>query len=258
MSQNLPYIKLHSVVLDYLTESEQSEVKYFKVWNLAYRGLEQMGLDAFYRVQAVKLPINANMTVTLPANYINWTKVGVLNSHGAIIPLWYNDNFTTFADLLPNRVEQTTDNTALWGQWDGATWANFWNGYAYTNIYGVPSGRPVVGSFKVDTENGVILLNHRFEENYEYIMLEYVAAPQPTDGQDYYLPVQFREALIAWLYWRDGKAKGVRTHMQLGTNRDNKHDFFVERRNAIARWKPVRIMEIYQTSQEQMRQAIKT
>lgn len=258
MADNLTYITLESVVKDYLVESEQSEVKYFKVWQLGYRGLEQLGLDAFYKIQSVKLPINANMTVTLPANYINWTKVGVSNRHGAIIPLWYNDNFTTFADLLPNRVEQTTDDTVLWGQWGNETWWNYWNGYAYTNIYGAPSGQPVVGSFKVDTQNGVILLNHRFEENYEYIMLEYVASPQPQDGRDYYLPVQFREALIAWIAWKDGNAKGVRTHMQLGTNRDRERQFFRERRNAIARWKPARIMEIYQASQEQMRQAIKS
>lgn len=262
MSQHLPYIKLHSVVQDYLTESEQSEVKYFKCWQIAFRGLEQMGLDAFYKIQSVKLPINANLTVTLPANYVNWSKVGVLNSQGAIIPLNYNNNFTTYADLLPDRVEKTTDDTLvgaeLGGSIWGGSWANYWNGYSYTNIYGVPSGQPIVGSFKVDTDNGVILLNHHFTERYEYIILEYVASPQPSEGVDYYLPVQFREALIAWMYWRDGKAKGVRTHMQLGTNRDNKHDFFVERRNAIVRWKPVRIMEIYQASQEMSRMAIKT
>lgn len=258
MSQHLPYIPLDSVVTDYLNESEQSNTKYFKVWHLAYRGLEQLGLDAFYRVQSVKLPINANLTVTLPPNYMNWTKVGVLNSRGEIIPLNYNENFTTYADLLPDRVEKTTDDNLLWGEWSNGCWWNYWNGYAYTNIYGVPSGQPIVGSFKVDTENGVILLNHRFEEQYDYLMLEYVASPQPLEGNDYHLPVQFREALIAWLYWRDGKAKGVRTHMQLGTNRDNKHDFFNERRNAIARWKPTRISEIYQASQEQTRLAVKS
>lgn len=258
MSQNLPYISLDSVVNDYLIESEQNVNKYYKCWQLAYRGLEQLGLDAFYRIQSVKLPINANLTVTLPANYMNWTKVGVLNSRGEIIPLNYNENFSTFADLLPGRVEQTTDDTLLWGEWNQWTWWNYWNGYAYTNIYGIPSGQPVVGSFKVDVENGVILLNHRFTEHYEYLMLEYVATPQPKEGQDYMLPVQFREALIAWLYWRDGKAKGIRSHMQLGNNRDHKHDFFVERRNAIARWKPVRIQEMYQASQEQTRLAVKS
>ena len=258
MAQHTSYITLDSVVNDYLNESEQSITKYFKVWHVAFRGLEQMGLDAFYRIQSVKLPINSNLTVTLPANYLKWTKVGVLNSRGEIIPLNYNDNFATFADLLPGRVEDTTDDTLLWGGWGTGIWANWWNGSAYTNIYGTPSGQPIVGSFKLDEENGVILLNHTFTEHYDYIMLEYVASPQPQQGNDYFLPVQFREALIAWMTWKDGKAKSMRSHMALGTNRDNKHDFFVERRNAIARWKPVRISEMYQASQEQTRMAIKS
>jgi hypothetical protein len=254
MAQHQAYITLDSVVQDYLNESEQSNNKYFKVWHIAFRGLEQLGLDAFYRVQSV----NANLTVTLPADYVNWTKVGVLNARGEIIPLNYNERFTTFADLLPGRVEQTTDDTLLWGEWNNGIWWNWWNGYSYTNIYGVPSGQPIVGSFKVDDVNGVILLDHKFTHHYEYVMLEYVASPQPNGERDYYLPVQFREALIAWITWRDGKAKTMKSHMQLGNNRDNKAEFFRERRNAIARWKPTRIYEMYEASQQQTRQAVKS
>lgn len=258
MAAHTSYISLESVIGDYLNESEQSIAKYAKLWHIAYRGLEQLGLDAFYKVQSVKLPVNANLTVTLPANYMNWTKVGVLNSRGEIIPLNYNEKFATFADLLPGRVAQTTDDTELLGSWDNGTWLNYWNGSSYTNIYGVPSGQPVIGSFKIDTDNGVILLNHEFTERYDYVMLEYVASPQASEGQDYYLPVQFREALIAWIIWRDGKAKTLKSHMQLGNNRDSKHDFFVERRNAIARWRPIRKSEMYQASQEQTRLAVKS
>ena len=254
MSQNLPYINLNSVVLDYLTESEQSETKKFKVWQIAYRGLEQLGMDAFYRIKSVKLPVNANLTVTLPADYMNWSKVGVLNSQGAIIPLNYNENFTTYADLLPDRVEKTQDPQSSLLDWGSNTWVNYWNGYNYTNIYGVPSGEPFVGSFKVDTENGVIILNENF--NRDYLMLEYVASPQ--QGQEYYLPVQFREALIAWLAWKDSTAFGSKSHMQLGDRRDKKAEFYNERRNAIARWRPTRIQEIYQASQEMTRLSIKT
>ena len=32
-------------------------------------------------------------------------------------------------------------------------------------------------------------------------MLEYVASPQ--EGGEYYVPLQFREALIAWVRWKD-------------------------------------------------------
>lgn len=249
--QQKPYIPLDSIIQDYLAESEQSNNKYFKCWHLCFRGFEQLGIDFFYRVKAVKLPVLANYTVQLPADYLNWTKVGVLNDKGEIIPLYNNDKLTTYADLSETRVAQTQDNT-LW-DWSPNTWCNYWNGYAYTNIYGVPSGQPFLGSFKVDTVNGVILLDERF--NYSYIMLEYLSSP--VEGQEYYLPVQFREALIAWLWWRDKRAVNI-NRGQVGISRDLKNDFINERRNAIARWKPTRISEMYQASQEQSRMAIKT
>jgi len=255
MSQHLPYISLDSIVNDYLLESEQSVSKYYKVWHLAFRGMEDLGLDFFYGIKAVKLPINSNLTVTLPADYMQWTKVGVLNDRGEIIPLYYNDKLTTYADLWPDRTTVTQDDTMLCcGGWGVNTWCNYWNGYAYTNIYGLPSGAPFVGNFKVDTVNGVILLNEHFR--YEYLMIEYVSSPK--EGQEYYLPVQFREALIAWLTWKDGKAKTIKSHMQLGNNRDNRSEYYNQRRIAMARWKPIRISEMFQASQEMTRAAIKT
>lgn len=255
MSQQVnPYISLDSVINDYLNESEQTNHKYFKLWHIAFRGFEQLGLDFFYRVQSVKLMVNANQTVTLPPDYLNWTKVGILNDNGGIIPLYYNDNLTTFADLWPNRTELINDPQSAWMEWNNNTWCNYWDGYGYTNVYGVPSGEPFVGSFKIDTQNHVIILNERF--NRDYVMLEYVCSP--VEGSDYYLPLHFREALIAWLFWKDGNAKSIRTHMQLGNKRDWRHEFYNERRNAIARWKPLRKFDAYQASQEQTRLAVKT
>jgi len=254
MAQHQPYISLDSVINDYLTESEQSISKYFKLFHLAFRGFEQLGIDFFYGIKAVKLPINANMTVTLPADYLNWTKVGILNNWGEIVPLYYNEKITTYADLSPDRIEKVTGGSELSGEWGTGTWWNYWNGGAYTNIYGVASGAPFAGNFKIDTVNGVILLNENF--SYEYLMLEYVSSP--VEGNEYYLPVHFREALIAWLFWKDGNAKSIKSHMQLGNKRDWRHEFYNERKNAIARWKPIRIYEMYQASQEQTRLAVKS
>lgn len=252
--QHQPYISLDSVITDYLTESEQPNHKYFKLWHLAFRGFELCGIDAFYRVKSVKLPINANLTVTLPADYLNWTKIGVLNDKGEIIPLYHNDKLTTYADLLPDRVEKTQDDSLINNDWGVNTWYNFWNGAAYTNIYGVPSGSPFVGSFKVDIENGVIVLNETF--NYEYLMIEYVASP--VEGGEYYLPIQFREAIIAWLAWKDIANIPSSRRGNLGDKRDRRHEFYNERKNAIARWKPIRKEEIYQASQEMTRLSVKS
>lgn len=254
MSANLSNITLDSVVTDFLTEAEYSQSKYFKVWQIAYRGLEDLGIDFFYRIQAVKIPVNDNKTVTLPQDYMKWTKVGILNDRGEVIPLYYNDKLTTYADILPDRVEKTQGTPNLSGDWGPNTWWNYWNGYAYTNIYGVPSGAPFAGDFKEDLNNGLLILNDRLR--YDYILLEYMATPKV--GNDYYLPVQFREALISWIRWKDAISIPVKSRPQQSNVEMRRRDYYNDRRLAIAKWKPVRTYDIYQSSQEMTRMAIRT
>lgn len=253
MSQHTAYITLESVIQDFLSEGEYSIHRYYKTYHSAFRGMENLGIDFFYRVQSLKLPVNSNFTVTLPANCINVIKAGILNDNGAIIPLWNNPNMTTYADLLPDRIQKTNDPESLWLETGDNVWNNVWNGNGYSSVYGVPSGEPFVGEFKVDRENGVILLGQNF--NRSYLMVECVVSP--VDGQEYYLPLHFREALIAWLWWKDSKAVAVRRG-QVGIMRDLKADFYRERRNAIAQWKPSTIMDKYEVSQQQSRLAVKT
>ena len=255
-TKHQPYITLDSVLLDYLMEAGKSNNDYMKAYHIAYRGFEQMGINYFYQVVDIKITVNANKTATLPANIINWITVGRLNGKGEIIPLWYNDKLTTFADLSPDRLTNTQDDSTIGANVNDGSSGNwsYWNGWAYTNIYGTPSGQPFAGSFKIDLNNGIILLDENYRE--DYVMLRYVSSPQ--EGQDCYIPVQFREALIAWLWWKDGKAKSIRTHMQLGAARDAKHEFYNEQRNAVAAFKQSKIYEKYQVNQEASREAIKT
>lgn len=254
-TQNLAYINIDSVINDYLNESEQSMARYAKLWHIAFRGLEQMGLDFFYKIKSVKLPVNSNFTVTLPADYLNWTKVGILNADGGIVLLMENNNMATYADLMPDRIEKVQDTQSASLQWGFGSnvWANYWNGMGYATVYGVPAGQPFVGEFKVDTANGVIILNNHFQR--DYIVLEYVSSPM--EGGEYYLPIQFREALITWIAWKDINAKSIKSNMMLGDKRDRRMEFYNERRNAIARWKPIRLQEQMQTSLEMQRLAVK-
>lgn len=255
MSQHQSFITIDSVITDFLNESEQSISKYAKIWHIAFRGMDMLGLDFFYKIQSVKLPVNPNFTVSLPAVFLNWTKVGILNNYGELIPIQENNNLVSYADLLPNRIEKVDDpqSVFLTGQWNNTVWANYWNGSDYTNIYGVPAGEPFIGEFKVDAENGVIILSQNFPR--DYIILEYLSSP--SENIEYRIPVQFREALIAWIYWKDGNAKSIKSNMQIANKRDWRHEFYNERRNAIARYKPIRLQEQMQTKLEMSRLAVK-
>lgn len=253
-SPHMKMIDINDCVIAYMDESEQGIDKQFKLSQLAYRAMDELGIDFFYRIKSVKLPINGNMTVNLPEDYINFNKIGILNSKGEIIPLMQNNKLTTYADLLPDRKERTQDNTLFdWASPQNGVFYNFWDGTTFGNLYGVPSGAPFVGSFKIDDAAGLIVLNQIF--GYEYLMLEYICAPM--DGQVCYVPIQFKEAIIAYLAWKDIRYLPSSRKGNLGDKRDRRHEYYNERRLAIARYNPIRADHVYEENLRNQRLTVK-
>ncbi len=253
-AQNRQWVPLEECINLYIDESEQSNHKYFKLWQIAYRALTELGLDAFFVVKSVKLPVLANLTVRLPEDFLSYSKVGVLNEQGEIITMGVNNKLTVAFDLSPTRLSQTQDATIPTQiQEQGIWWYNFWNGYAYAPVYGLPSGSPFIGNFKIDNANGVIVLSENFP--YPYIMLEYTASPK--SGCEYYLPIQFKEAVIAYLRWKDIISIPVKTHVQNSNVAMRRHEFYNERDLAIRRYDPVVLPDLYQWSLENQRLTVK-
>ena len=253
-TQNRQWISLDECITAYLDESEQSNKKYFKCWNLAFRGMTELGLDAFYLVKSVKLPVNANLTVTLPGDYLQYSKVGVLNGKGEVITMGVNNKLTVAFDLKSTRLEQTQDNTlSAQTNNNGIWWYNYWNGYGLGNLYGLPSGTPYIGSFKIDNANGVVVLSQNF--SYDYIILEYTASPE--EGSDFFVPIQFKEAVIAYIRWKDNISTPVKTHVANSNIQMRRHDFFEERRLAIARYDPINLPDLYEWHLQNQRLCVK-
>jgi hypothetical protein len=255
MSQTRNYITIDSVINDYIDESEQSVHKYAKLYNIAVRGMEKLGLDFFYKIRTVKIPIDTtNFTAELPNDYISYTKIGVLNSVGEIIPLKFNNKMTYYADQQPDRLALTQDNTlATWYQSDLPLWFNYWDGYGFNNIYGLPSGSPFVGSFNIDDSNGVVLLNQYFY--YSYLMIEYLSSGNPDEP--FRIPIQFREALLSFLAWRDIASMPSTRKGNLGDKRDRKQEFYNQRRIANAQFKPLYLMQAYEQNLDTQRMTVK-
>jgi hypothetical protein len=255
MSQTRNYITIDSVINDYIDESEQSVHKYAKLYNIAVRGMEKLGLDFFYKIRTVKIPIDTtNYTAELPNDYISYTKIGVLNSVGEIIPLKFNNKMTYYADQQPDRLALTQDDTlATWYQSDLPLWYNYWDGYGFNNIYGLPSGSPFVGSFNIDDSNGVVLLNEYFY--YSYLMIEYLSSGNPDEP--FRIPIQFREALLSFLAWRDIASMPSTRKGNLGDKRDRKQEFYNQRRIANAQFKPLYLMQAYEWNLDNQRMTVK-
>lgn len=248
------YVSIDTVVNMYLDRAEQSVHKYYKCWQIAFSGMEEMGLDFFYQIKSVKLPVLQNLTVPLPDDYLNYSKVGVLNSQGEIIPMGYNSNLTTYADLMPNRLEQTQDNAIIdLIMFNTPIWYNYWNNGAFSNLYGLPSGSPFVGNFKIDNAKGVILLSENF--GYEYVMLEYVACPK--QNEEYFIPIQFKTALMWYIAYNDIAMLPSSRRSSMGDKEHCRRQYKNERRLANARYRPVDLHAAHQWSMEQQRLTVK-
>ena len=254
-SQARNYITLDSVINEYIDQSEQGVHKYAKLYNIAFRGMQEMGLDFFYKIRSVKIPIDTtNYTAQLPNDYVSYTKIGVLNSKGEIIPLKFNNKMTFYADQQPDRLALTQDNTLVtWYQQNAPLFYNYWDGYGFTNIYGAPSGSPFVGQFNIDDSNGVVLLNENFY--YDYIMIEYLSSGNPDET--YMIPLQFREAMIALLAWKDIANLPSTRKGNLGDKRDRRDIYYNERRLANARFKPLYLMQAYEQNLDAQRMTVK-
>lgn len=254
MPQHQSWISLESCIYDYINRAELSQNKYFKLFHIAFSGLEDMGIDFFYQIKSVKLPINANKTVTLPADYLNYTKLGVLNGVGELIPLKYNEKLTTFADINPNRIVDTTSTNFInYYSFSSPIFYNFWNGNNYSNLYGINAIGLYGGGFKIDGQNGVILLDSSF--GYQGLVLEYVASPQ--EGEEYYLPMQFRQAMINWLAWQDVINLPPTRRGAISNVAVRRHEYFEARRLGIAQYRPFYLDQAYLAHLESSRLVVK-
>lgn len=254
-AQRQEWVTAQEIVSAYLDESEQSIHKEYKCWQLVFRCMNELGLDFFYQIKSQKLPIQANLTVMLPPDYLNYTKIGVFNNRGEIIPLKYNNKLSFFQDLQSTRLQNTQDQS-LFNYYCGTSgvFYNYWDGFVLQPIYGAPSGAPFVGSFNIDRSNGVILLDETF--CYDYIVIEYVASPM--QGQTYYVPIQFYEAVLSYIRWKDIISLPSSRRGNLGDKAQRRHEYYNERRLANARFKPLYLMDAYEWSLESQRLTIKS
>ncbi len=101
MVEKYGYISLDEVINSYIDENQKGQTDFFRIWQIAYRSMALLGLQIFFEIKSLKLPINPNQTVNLPTDFNNYVKVGVLNGAGEIVNLHFNN-----LQSLPTNYQQ--------------------------------------------------------------------------------------------------------------------------------------------------------
>jgi hypothetical protein len=99
----------------------------------------------------------------------------------------------------------------------------------------------------------VVLLNQYFY--YSFLMIEYLSSGNPDEP--FRIPIQFREALLSFLAWRDIASMPSTRKGNLGDKRDRKQEFYNQRRIANAQFKPLYLMQAYEQNLDTQRMTVK-
>jgi len=234
------FVPLSEVIYQYIDQARLSNSDYRRLWTIGVRGVEEMGMDVYGTTKTVKLVVNANKTVTLPSDYVGFSKVGIFNQKGEVSTLRRNKNLSSYKINQTDRLTSNTDNsTGNTYRLQDLAFVNYFDGARYVNIFGTGSVLNAAGEFDVDEEQGLIYLDNEY--GYDYVVLEYLSSP--ADDVDYKIPVQIREAVLAFIAWKDIEHLPLGRRASLGDKQLRRKEYYNQKRNANLRENPVMLWD---------------
>lgn len=240
MKDSARYVPLETIVKFYMSEANLTGAHYQRLYHLAHRGLVDIGLDITEEPKTLKLDVDANKTVVIPDDYIQWIKVGVLNERGEVATLRRNDSLTTYGMEDNDRLSKNTgDGVRSKTPFFHDSYQNFNSSGSLYNLYGIRNNMDYYGEFKVDDASNLILLDNDY--SYDHIILEYLS--NPTADSDLVIPIQAQEALIAFLRWMDIISMPASRRVNMGEKQIRKREYYNQRRLAKARIRPFRLWD---------------
>ena len=241
------YIKLSDAVNMYIDEARLTTKDFRRLWAMAFRGLQEIGLDVSWSPKITVLPVNSNLTCDLPDDYLEYVRVGLFNQSGEVSTLKVNESLTRYRDTLSTRLSDTASQTGA-----GMTVPNYpyWFGYwdeDYEHYFGVGSGLVQAGECRLDSQNRVIIFDPQF--GYGSVVLEYICSPVMDD--DYTIDFRCQEALISFLRWKDIQSLPSTRLVNINEKNMREREYYSQKKLARKRLKPFRL----QVAEQYIREA---
>lgn len=273
MSRN--YIPLNQVVNDFVVTLDTDDyVSYAPdntIRSFALRGLREMGFDMLKVVRSLKLPVSNNNTVTLPDDFVDWCKVGVVGTDGLVYVMSENDNvnmsqiysesggynYDTDGDGLYDREDSksatnggspTADQSITDGM-ESYIFRNFIHENNQGRLYGIGGGH-YYGEFRVNLDQNRIEL--KGNSGVGQVVIEYVADEARSTNPRVH--VYAEEALRSFIYYKLIERKAS---VPANEKARARQEYYNERRKANARMKSFTKEELLKTIRKNYKQAPK-
>jgi len=241
------YTTLNEIINSLLVQLDASgDQAYMRFFELARLGLRELSFDTAKHIKTSLLTINTtHNTVSLPSDYIKYTKIGVYNTDGTIDYLAKADNLY-IGSVTPTNASDTDElNT------DPPVWTDGWG---IGKRYGEGGGQNSHGYYRLN--NKLNRIEFASNINATQIVLEYIT--DGLDNVDNSSNVQIHsflaEALKSYVYWASIKYK---RDYSLADKETAKKDYYNQKRLARARVQSMTKDEALVQSRKHFRQSPK-
>ena len=263
-NEGFNYISLREMLVDYkITMDEDdyaSTASDYAMRNFALRGIREFGFDVQPRVRSIKRSVHAsNNTITLPDDFVDIVKLGVVDDNGVVRAFAENkninisqklvdpsstsessdiggDNFTNTGNrrvLSDNNINDREDDqtsTISDGNNDDLDWYVFEN-YLYQGglgrLYGLGGGK-LRGNYRINYDQNRIEIDS--EAGVTEVVLEYIS--DAARSSDPVVHVYAEEALRAYVYYKIVERK---SSVPAGEKQRARAEYYNERRKARIR-----------------------
>jgi hypothetical protein len=219
-------VSLEQIVTDFVFSIDSDDyvnnVSDTMVRNLALRGIRDLGFDIMKRIKAANLNVSATNTVTLPADYVDLLKIGIVGGDGLVYVFGENKN----KNLLANNAGDLPDYLLGYSDF---IYRNFVNSTTDGRLYGYGGGH-YSGEYRINLEENRIELT--LGTGTDTVYVEYIAdealAANPS------VHVYAEQAIRAYIYYHLVERKSNVPAVEKARARQ---EYYNERRLANARLK---------------------
>ena len=229
-----------------IQQGENTEHKYMQYLDIAIRGLKELTFDILQQVKTETLTVNDNLTVDLPCDYVNYTRIGICRPHGRIETLGYDEYLCIQSKIDccgASDAHDFSETTSVSG-------GNSRNGELTGGWYGLGGGYRN-GYYRIDRERNQIALSSELSGG--SIVLEYISDGSNVDGA-MKVNALAEEALRAYIWWKLIQRKA---NIPPSEKEAARRDFYNEKRIARARIVNFTPDQAWRISRKQVKQSPK-
>lgn len=243
--------------------------------NFALRGIREFGFDVTSKVKSLKRTVESNDTVTLPDDYVDLVKIGVVDDDGLVYVLGQNKNLNysrkyTTAENTTNSeagpldiddniiIDREDSKSATGGNSGNVDVVDGFDSYIFRNyiyenslgrLYGFGGGQQE-GDYRINLDQNRIELE--VNSGVTEVVLEYIADEARSTNP--VVHVYAEEALRAYIYYKLCERKST---VPANEKARARAEYYNERRKAKARLSNFTKEEALRTIRKNYKQAPK-